>query len=266
MNTFEVAITSKQGVIDFSNYEQLKQELELNLAKFDNLVVDKEGLAEYKGIRANLNKVSDLLDKERKRIKKSYSEPLLEFENKAKVLVKLVDDITDKIDCQIKKHEFEQKKEKKTSIEVLYCEIQTEVENSGLIAFELIFQEEWLNAGFTFPKIKKAILDKLESVKNDIFILGHTDVEDTQLLISFYLESLSMSSAINAYKAHTERFAKAQQIMPTKQEHSSERTESALKSNTEESMTVSFTVTSLVSKLQALSDYMHEHNIVFKKL
>lgn len=68
------------------NFDQLKQELEVSLVKYQNMVVTEDGTKEAKADRAKLNALKTTIDDKRKEIKREWNAPYIEFENKIKIL------------------------------------------------------------------------------------------------------------------------------------------------------------------------------------
>ena len=87
------------------NFDQLKQELEVSLVKYQNMVVTEDGTKEAKEDRAKLNALKNTIDGKRKEIKKEWNVPYIEFENKVKVLIGMIDEPIQTIDKQVKAYE-----------------------------------------------------------------------------------------------------------------------------------------------------------------
>jgi len=192
-----VKVTQTIGKIEF-NYDQLKKDLSTQLKKFDNLVVIESELPEYKEVRANLNKVAKAIDDERKRIKKEYSEPLLLFENQTKELVSLITTVNDKIDSQIKGFEDKVKEDKLQAIKEYYS---TYFDNR--FAFELLFDDKWLNKTVTLKSAYEEIKTKHEKALSDLVILKKMGYNDTDWLCAIYVMFTLTSKLMTIYLSIT---------------------------------------------------------------
>lgn len=167
-----IKIDNKQGLITW-NFEAVKADLEKQLKKYDDVVIDFEDITEYTNTRANLNKVSKVIDDERKRIKKEYSLPLVAFEKEIKELVSMVDVVSKKIDKQLKEYEEERKEEKRAVI----LEFIESLESKHDIT--PYFDERWLNKTYTREAWESDIQAILYRLDNRKFF-----VVTTQVLVS----------------------------------------------------------------------------------
>lgn len=167
-----IKIDNKQGLITW-NFEAVKADLEKQLKKYDDVVIDFEDITEYTNTRANLNKVSKVIDDERKRIKKEYSTPLVAFEKEIKELVSMVDVVSKKIDKQLKEYEEERKEEKRAVI----LEFIESLENKHDLT--PYFDERWLNKTYTREAWEADIQAILYRLDNRKFF-----VVTTQVLVS----------------------------------------------------------------------------------
>ncbi|MGG5358575.1 MULTISPECIES: DUF1351 domain-containing protein [unclassified Enterococcus] len=77
-----------------------------------NLVFKESDLADAKKARAELNNIVKLIDGKRKNVKAKYNEPLKAFESTINAYRKDIEDVSQKIDVQVKEFETNQKKER----------------------------------------------------------------------------------------------------------------------------------------------------------
>ena len=103
------------------NYEDIKSWLITKTKEYKDVVYTPETIALAKQDRATLNKVSSAINDEKKRIKNELLKPCyVDFENKCKELMAIVDDASGTIDKQIKEFELKEQEEKKGQIEVIF--------------------------------------------------------------------------------------------------------------------------------------------------
>jgi hypothetical protein len=157
---FELDIRTRNGVIDF-NYEELYDQLEIAIKPYETLVVVEEDIRSSKALLAKLNKFNAAIDKERKRIKKEYNQPLKEFEDEVKSLMAIVSKGVDNIKSQIKAIE-----ERKKIGDELYSESENDAQNEQNrlitktitltgVQFQFDYLEEYLKAIKFDVKIEK---------------------------------------------------------------------------------------------------------------
>lgn len=184
-----IKIDNKQGLITW-NFEAVKADLETQLKKYDDVVIDFEDITEYTNTRANLNKVSKVIDDERKRIKKEYSLPLVAFEKEIKELVSMVDVVSKKIDKQLKEYEEERKEEKRAVILEFIENLDSKHDITPY------FDERWLNKTYTREAWEadiQAILYKLDNRKYFVVTTQVLVSEEQQELLSKHLENETIS-------------------------------------------------------------------------
>lgn len=177
------------------NYTELKTAITNALAKYDNLVYDETQIKDAKADRATLNKFRNAVEAKRKEIKSKCLEPYNAFEIKVKDLLSVVDKPLLAIDTQVKKYEDIQKAEKKARLETFFAEKAEDL--SGIVSFEKIFNERWLNSTFAEENACTEIFNKIAQIKKDLETLSTsvdstfiTEVKDT------YLTTLDLGEAL----------------------------------------------------------------------
>lgn len=176
------------------NFDELKTELTTSLEKFQNIVYTDETIPEAKKDRAGLNKFKDVIEGERKRIKKLCLKPYEDFEAKVKILTGLIDEPILAIDTQVKNYEQKKKDAKKEEIEKFFNDNIGEL--AELLPLEKIFSEKWLNASVSIKSVFDEILQKIEKVKFDLKTIKDLKSEWELTLIDTYLNTLDIAAAL----------------------------------------------------------------------
>lgn len=191
-----VSNIQEQKAITF-NYEQLKNLLNGKLEIYENTVYTEEEIPKAKDDRAKLNKLSKALNDEKKRVKNELLKPYMDFETKIKDLISITDNVTAKVDSQIKAFEEKDKQIKLQEI-IKYFE-EKNVDYKELIDFDNIFQEEWLNKTYTMKKVQMDIDHILARTKMDIESLENS-FEDKVILQQakqFYFANINQSAVLS---------------------------------------------------------------------
>lgn len=188
------------------NFDQLKQELEVSLVKYQNMVVTEDGTKEAKEDRAKLNALKNTIDGKRKEIKKEWNVPYIEFENKVKVLIGMIDEPIQTIDKQVKAYEQAIKDEKAAEIRDHFNKEIGDL--LLLVPYEKIHVPKWLNLGEKLPAIKKEITAIIETIQNDIKVIKDLELECEQQMLDKYLVSFSLSEAMAEKKRWEEQIEK----------------------------------------------------------
>lgn len=210
------------------NFEQLKTEIASVAETYKGLVVTEETIKDAKATRAKLNAFRTALEDERKRIKKLYQQPLVEFEGKVAELTKLIDVPILEIDDQLKAFEFAAKNEKKEQIEQYFKTAFGEYAN--VVPFDTIWNPRWLNATYRIQDIWEEIDDAAIKVKGEIDTLRSLNLEFEQAAFSVYLQTMSVAKAIEANTKmlnQAERMKKVINEPPKQEEPAAEPTEEA---------------------------------------
>ena len=167
-----------------TNFEAVKAWLTEELAPYASMVVTPEAIGDARKTRANIRKVKDSIESQRKAIKKLWNKPYEEYEAKCKELTGIVDNAVTNIDGQIKEMENAEKMAKRDRLETLFSEQSADV--SEYIRFEDIFDSKWLNATFAETDAANAIVAKIEETRDGLdAIRGMGSPYETAMLSEF---------------------------------------------------------------------------------
>lgn len=163
--------------------------------KYNGLIFDKTQIKEAKEERAKLNKLKKAISDKRIDVKNDFMAPYLNFEKEVKEVVELIDVPIKSIDCQVKKYEEQQKKEKKEKIAKFFDENVKDL--LEYVHFNDVFEDKYLNASMPYKKIEKEILSKLDKVYKDIdLIKGAVDLEYRKIALEIYKEKKDLSTTV----------------------------------------------------------------------
>lgn len=217
----EVKILTPQdkflSAVEF-NYDELKQGLQENLEKYQNLVFTEETMKEGKETRAKLNKLKKALDDKRKEIKKQCLEPYNTFETKINELISLVDKPALAIDNQIKAYEEALKEAKKQEI-INYFNSKSLFGDLIKIDHPCFWDEKWLNATKKIKDVEFEIDNKITTIKEGLETIDLTfkDCEFRPQMRDIFLKTLDISQALKE-KTRLENQKKAEEEYKRKQE------------------------------------------------
>lgn len=217
----EVKILTPQdkflSVVEF-NYDELKQGLQQNLEKYQNLVFTEDTMKEGKETRANLNKLKKALDDKRKELKKQCLKPYEDFEVKINELISLVDKPAMAIDNQIKAYEEALKETKKQEI-INYFNSKSMFGDLIKIDHPCFWDKKWLNATEKMKDIEFEIDNKITTIKEGLETIDLTfkDSEFRPQMRDVFLRTLDIRNALNE-KTRLENQKKAEEEYKKKQE------------------------------------------------
>ena len=144
------------------NNEELKAAIAEKVKDYKTIAYTEDSLKDMKADRADLNKLKKAFEDERKRVKKICMEPYTKFEQ------------------QVKEIDESRKAVKREEIEELFASIGFQ----SFVKLDMIWDEKWLNATVTLPKIE-------EQMKNRMYQIG-TDVVTISKLPEFKFEAMEV--------------------------------------------------------------------------
>ncbi len=174
------------------NYEELKAEIAAKMNDYKTLVFTEETIKEAKADRANLRKLKDAFEAERKRIKKICTAPYEKFEKQVKEVTSLIDEPILLIDAQIKEVEEKQKAQKMKEIETVFKGIGFQ----DFVTLDKIFDSRWMNASVSIKKIEEQMQERMIQIGNDVFAIQQLP-EFSFEAMEVYKKSLDITSAIH---------------------------------------------------------------------
>ena len=173
------------------NNEELKAEISEKMQDYKNLVFTEETIKEAKRDRANLNKLKNAFEDERKRIKRQCMAPYERFETQVKELIALIEEPIRLIDAQIKEVEDQKRQEKRKGIEELFGSIGFQ----NFVTLDMIFDEKWLNASVPMSKIEEQMKSRMFEI-GDAVLAIHNLPEFSFEAMEVYKKTLDLTQAI----------------------------------------------------------------------
>lgn len=166
MDNLNVAITQKEGIIDFSSFEELKVQLAIYLEEYRYASFTEESKGFAKTAVADLRKLKKTVNDKKIEVKKAYMLPLEEFETKTKELLAMIDEPIGLIDGQIKSFEEKRIKMRLEEIEIIYDELVGDL--ASYASLSKIYSSKWENASISIKKVKEEIEQQILNVRMDI--------------------------------------------------------------------------------------------------
>lgn len=174
------------------NYEELKQELSGKVKMYETLVYTDGQIRSAKADRADLNRLKKALNDERIRREKEYMKPFNVFKAQINEIIGIIDKPVALIDKQIKSYEEEQKRQKKDRIIEYFMD---NAQDFPWLAFQMVFDEKWLNASMAMRTVQDEVDTKLAFVRADLNTLSELP-EFAFEAIETYKTSLDLNKSI----------------------------------------------------------------------
>lgn len=253
------------------NYDELKISLTEKVNTYKNMVYTEENIKIAKADRALLNKVSTAINDEKKRIKNLLLEPYVDFENKCKELMAIVEEGTINIDTQVKA--FEQKAKDEKLKEIMSYWIENVGEFNDLIDFDLVFNQSWLNSSYSIKKVQTDINHIFEKTKMDMSTLNTTITDPiiNKQVKDFYFQNMNnpsiLSLAIQESKRIEESNQKLEDLEEKQQIEQTGQVEIQVPpSENTELQQLDFRVWVTQSQKLALREFLKSNNIKFGRV
>lgn len=176
------------------NNEELKAEIAEKMQEYTSLAFTEDTIKEAKADRAKLNKLRTAFEDERKRIKKLCMAPYDAFEKQVKELIALIDEPIRLIDGQIKEVEERRKVEKKGEILEFYESVIGSLK--GILPFDRVFRQEYLNVSKSMKSIKEEIQALIDRVNSDLDTIEGFGSKHELQIKDVYLKTLNLSVAM----------------------------------------------------------------------
>ena len=197
MEELQIMVSSTKGAIT-TNFEDIRKSLVAVLDDYKGIIVTEDTVKKSKKDVAELRKMKALLDDKKKQVKKLWNEPYVEFENKCKELMALVDAPINEINSQIEEFEQKEIEEKKDHFFDLYQENMDGL--GGYLPFVSILPEKWMNKAYTDKDFLYHLSEKKMQVRNDLNAIKSLHSEIEKEVLDVYGESgnnLSVAIARN---------------------------------------------------------------------
>lgn len=267
MNNTELKINEMQELkpIKF-NYEEIKQELEIQLKKYQNIVFEEKDIQEAKKTRANLNRLKKQVNDKKIEVKNEFIKPYTDFETKIKEIISMIDKPCLEIDKQIKVFEEKQKEVKKDEIKKIYDENIKELKE--ILPLQKIWNEKWLNTTYKIRDIELEILGIINRVETDLKVIEDMKSEFEIQLKDKYLSTLELTSVmqeksrLEKIKEITESKRQQEDKEIQKQEAKTENAFDSIIKNTKTKIRLTLEITEL--QKSQLAKWLMQNNIPYE--
>ena len=187
-------------LVIFNNYNNVKQKVLDFVEKYNNVIVNEDAINNAKKDRATLNNIVKTLNNKRIEIEKKFKEQFEPFKAQVNSLIEPIEKASKNIDLQVKGFEERKKEQKHNSIKEYFESVIGDLKN--IVKFETIYNDKWLNKGFTIDNVKELIDQIIKHIQTDFEILNKE--EKSTYLKDFYLNNKLVLSLTMQEKARIE--------------------------------------------------------------
>lgn len=258
----------------FEQLEEIGKWVDTNLQKLNigELVYDEDHKQEYKKVRAEINKVTKVLEDKRKEIKEKILEPYNVFEEKYNTEVKFkLAEASNKLGDAISEIEVEQKKKKEDELKDFFYNRQKAYCLEEIIDFENVGLNITLSASVS--SLKEQIVNFVNKIceeTNYISSLEHRE----EILMEYKRNGFNCMQAINTFNAKLEEMKALEEKLKLKDAVVEEEQKVIQNVNTlmsapvevkeEEYITCEFTITTTKEKIKKLKEFLIKEDIKYE--
>lgn len=170
--TLDSIIVKRDAIIEFNNFEEVKNKLTDMISKYNDLVFTDDDIAQAKEIRTELNGYIKLFNSMRIAVKKKVMEPYENLELQVKELEGIINNVKEGIEKSISKTELKRRETKLNEIKKIFNDKLEEYQELKFVKLEMIQRKEWDNVGETISKITKEISAFFEKMSGDMTLIN----------------------------------------------------------------------------------------------
>lgn len=203
-----------------ANFDEMKEALTEFIEPYTQLIVSEDAIAEAKADRAKINAVAKHVDDYRKLVKKVYTEPLKQFEDKCKELVSICDQGKNNIDTQLAEFEERRKEEKFVLLKAHFEAARMSMDNPEYITSSLALHPKWENKTTSLEECQKYMDEAIQKVDTEVKTIRNLHSQFETSLLDDYSKNHDLLSVLALNERLTE---KAQQEAERKRKEQEER-------------------------------------------
>lgn len=203
------------------NKEELEEAVRAKIASYENVVYTEDDVKQAKSDRAELNKLKKAIEDRRKTVKELVTQPYDTFKKEVDDVLKLIDEPVTLIDKQVKEFETRQKEEKKAELQKIFEESVGNL--AGVISFERVFDQRYLNQTFKLAAAQIEIRDKLEHIRADLETIDGLESKYKLNAKDVYIQTLDLSKALAENRRLTELEEKLEVDRKRKEEEAKQK-------------------------------------------
>ena len=202
-NALEVTYTP---AVFADNLSALDAYVEQQIAPYVGAQIDPNDYEQVKEARkcmADLNKLKDPIETERKRIKRAYEAPLKEFEGKVKGITAKIDGARAALKAQVDEADARFKELRRGLLLEEYESCAGPI--ADVIPFSAILEDAWLNRSTMESKAVNALFAKAESALKGYKTLQAKELRHKDEVVKRYADTLDLIAALELEDQLNER-------------------------------------------------------------
>lgn len=184
--SLSTAINYKPAVLTIENFDQLKAEAEAVAKNYEGMVITDDTKDAARASQAELNKLINNLEDERKTRKRIYKQPLDAFEAQVKELTSVLEDAKEPIKEALDNYTAEAKRKR---YEAARADLDEILASRDLTAADVPMQDEWFKSNTS----KKKRIDEMKHAA-DLVLADRKRIAEAKQAVSMYAESKGLDA------------------------------------------------------------------------
>lgn len=207
----EMFLQGYQPAVITADFDGMKAKLDALLEPYrglDDAAMAQMETAELKNCRADVNRIIKDVEDARKAIKKQVNEPYSAFEQKVKELLAPAQEYADRLGGAVTVRDKEAKRLKREGLERSYLDFLSDNnlgELAGLIPYERIADERWLNKSFNAVKACDELQARVAKVVHDWGVLQAAGMPFREETEGEYFRTLDLGQALDYQQSLVEQ-------------------------------------------------------------
>lgn len=203
--TGELAVTYTPAVID-DNLEALNAFVEQQIAPYIGAQIDPNDYEQVKEARkcmADLNKLKNPIEAERKRIKREYEAPLKALESRVKAITAKIDEARAVLKAQVDEADARFKELRRAVLAEEYEGCAGPI--ADVIPFAAVLEDAWLNRSTPETKAANELCEKVEKALKGYKTLQAKELVHKDEVVKRYADTLDLIAALELEDRLNER-------------------------------------------------------------
>lgn len=203
--TGELAVTYTPAVID-DNLEALNAFVEQQIAPYIGAQIDPNDYEQVKEARkcmADLNKLKNPIEAERKRIKREYEAPLKALESRVKAITAKIDEARAVLKAQVDEADARFKELRRAVLAEEYEGCAGPI--ADVIPFAAVLEDAWLNRSTPEAKAADALYEKVGKALKGYKTLQTKELVHKDEVVKHYADTLDLIAALELEDRLNER-------------------------------------------------------------
>jgi hypothetical protein len=213
LNTEQIFV--QQGVIEWSQYYDLRQQA-LELAEvIKEVQVNEENIKTSKKLLAQVNKRCKELDDRRIKIKNVMLEPYKQFEDQVKEIVSIVKEADEVVRQQVKQLEEFERMAKQDTLHEMFDKRIVHYSFRDLFSFEDFLKPKHLNKTVSVESVENEMVEYLEKISRDLKAIE--TMPNSKSVLSLYLDCKDLAQALTLQQKKEEQERRIEQAQAIKE-------------------------------------------------